>query len=72
MSGHWTLQQLVPHAEVERERGGLTLGSAPLNSCFSGSRKSEGTETTLSSVASPHSGHTAAGTGYQQSVHVVF
>jgi hypothetical protein len=72
MSRPWTLRQFVTHAEVERERGGLTPGSAPLNSCFSGSRKSEGTETTLSRVASPHSGRTAAGTGYQQSVHVVF
>ncbi len=52
--------------------GGLTLGSAPPDSCLGDCTKSKGMEATWRGAASPHSGHIEAGSNYQQSEHVAF
>jgi hypothetical protein len=57
---------------VWQEAEGPSLGSAPPNSYVSASRDSEDMEATQGSSASPHSGCTAAKSGYQQSEHVTF
>jgi hypothetical protein len=57
---------------VWEESEGPSAGAAPLDSCFSVSRDSEGMEAILGSVASLHLELAAAGYVRQQREHVTF
>ncbi len=54
------------------EGGGLPPGPTLNDSCLSNNKYSESMEASCSRSASPHSGRTAAGSGYRQSGHVAF
>jgi hypothetical protein len=55
-----------------KSKWNMLVGSASPGSCFNGNRKLEGMEATQGRTASPHSGHTADGSGHQQSEHEAF